>query len=522
MNLWGRLKLAYRAITLADFPQLKSILEPISVAGITVTHATALNYAAWWNAVDLISSQIAALPRILYRRLSDEERERATNHPVYRLLHDAPNPYMTPFTFWQTLGAHVLSWGNAYAEIEWDAANRPRALWPIPPDKVVPEVEGNRLRYIYNGARPIAPEDILHVPGLGFDGLKGYSVVSMARQTIGLGVAAERFGAGFFGNGAWPGLTLTHPGQLSGPAQQNLRKSITDRVGGPNALGLLILEEGMKVEKVGIPPNDAQFLQTREFQVVEVARWFNLPPRYLKHGDGEAPTTPEANWLEFAMLTLQPWLVRIEQECNRKLLGGAGSHYVEHLVDAKQRVDVATRMNTYKTLTELGVIDAAQIARWENLPPPPKPKAPPEPEPPPEAEPDADRGFSALLEAHFAEFVRAQAEAVRREAKKGRTALIAWSRQAGPRVEDALRQRFILPAVRAALIRSGSEADPERVERAANDLAVEVMARWKEDLLAVGADAEPLAQRWIRERPREIAEMVVANTTAREEDVHVA
>jgi len=352
------------------------------VSGITVTTSTALTYAAFWNAVYIISSQVATLPRFLYRRNDDNERERATTHPAYKIIHDDPNPLETNFQFWQTIMTHALTWGNGYAEIEFDRSLRPVGLWPITPDLIEPvtdrEVQKDgtisyRLWYRYKGSRRLEAEDVLHIPGMGFDGVQGYSVVGMARESIGLGLAAQQFGSAFFGNGAYPGVVLEHPGKISPEALARLKVSWRRDSEGAKALGPQVVEEGIKVNKIGIPPEDAQFLETREHQVVEIARWFNLPPHKLKHKVGERPGgNIEASQTEFLTDTLMPWLVTIEQECNRKLISSSqrSTYYVEHLTAALLRPDAKTRSEVQRAYFDMGVLDAATIAQQENLPPP--------------------------------------------------------------------------------------------------------------------------------------------------------
>jgi HK97 family phage portal protein len=362
-----------RAITLADFPQLASFLAPMQSAGVAVTEYTALNYSAWWNGVDIISSQVAVRPRILYRRLDDDSRERAKTHQVYRLLHDEPNEYMTPFVFWQTMMYHVLTWGNGYAEIEFDNADRPMALWPIMPGTLTPKVINRELKYVQpNGGPTLKAEEVLHFPGLGYDGICGYSVLQMARASMGLSIAAERYGAGFFGNGAWPGLVLQHPGKLDDDQLARVKASLNqEHQGAGQAHKAMIIEQGMTVEKVGIPPEDAQFLGTREFQIEEMARWFNLPPHKLKHKSGERPGgNIETEQLEFETDTLLPWFVRMEQEATRKLIPRSqrSTFYVEHLMDARSRaIPTAARYQAYGLGRQWGFLSSNDIRRSENM-----------------------------------------------------------------------------------------------------------------------------------------------------------
>jgi len=497
---------------------------------VRVTEATAYNFSAYFNGVDIISGQVAALPRLLYRRVGDEDRERANGHPVYKLLVEQPNEDMVPFLFWQTFMAHVLTWGNAYAEIEFDKAMRPIGLWPIDPPSMQPIIRNGRLRYLYQGQKELEAEDVFHVPGLGFDGRRGYSVVAMARQSLGLGLAAEQFGGQFFGNGAWPGIVLEHPGELSKEAQERLVASWNARAKGPNKThSTIVLEENMTAQKIGIPPEDAQFLETREFQVEEIARWLNLPPHKLKVKVGERPGgNLEASQLEFLTDCLRPWLIRVEQEANRKLIPKAqrGTYYVEHLVDSMLRVDSPGRMDSYETLVGLGVMTPEQVAAKENLPkpqdkeaplkerieqlgqliragfdpessiealglpkikhtgqtpvtvkeeepdPPPAPTGPPPPPPgatPPGPQEEAkaarlEAAHRALLVDLVARFVRKEAMNLKRAAARGGDAILAWAEEWYGREQEVLRG-CLVPGVRLQLAVRGVDGDAWGVAR---------------------------------------------------------
>src|SRR5262245_60000685 len=426
---------------------------------------------------------------------------------------------MTPFVFWQTIMAHVLTWGNGFAEIERDRAMRPIGLWTITPDKMAPQGartgNGPRLRYVYQGKAEIDPEDVLHIPGLGFDGLRGYSVVHMARNSLGLALAAEQFGSSFFGNGAWPGIALQHPGRLGPEASANLVASIENRTKRDRALSAIVLEEGMKVEKIGIPPEDAQFLETREFHVVEVARWLNLPPRKLKLHGGEAPTTPEAGQIEFLTDTLRPWLIRIEQECDRKLIAPAqrSTYYTEHLVNDILKMDGAARADSYKAYFDMGVLDAEQIARMENLPKP-KPKPKEEPAPPPPPAEDQERVVSAqrsLVIGLVSRFVRREAAKGRRAAKHGPQGLARWVGEFYES-EGEMFGQDLLPVVEFHMARTGAPGDARELSR---KIAADYVERSKEELLDLrSAQLEDqvvkLTERWETKRPLEVAETIAA------------
>ena len=511
-------------ITIGDFKALASFLAPPSVAGVNITEHTALNLSAYFNGVDIISGQIGITPLIPYRRLADDERERATSHPTYRLLKDQPNPYMTPAVFWQTLVAHILTWGNGYAEIEFDRALRPIALWPVTPDKIEARTEvvtvaggatTTRVYYVYQGQKRIEYEDMLHVPGLGYDGVRGYSVIAMARRSLGVSVAAENYGASFFGNGAWPGVLLEHPGKLSDTARDRLKASWDQLMRGPDrAHSTAVLEEGMKAKKIGIPPDDAQFMGTREFGVVEIARWLNLPPHKLKHKYGERPGgNLEAAQTEFLTDTLDPWYVRIAQECNRKLFPESqrSTFYVEHLVESRLRLDAKTRLKVQRGYFDMGVLSAEQIAKQQNLPAPKPKEEPPPPAPPPPQDEGQANAERALVVDQVGRFMRMEADRVRKAARKGPAEFAAAVDTFYQEGLPVLRG-YLVSAVRVSLARRGVQTDPDK---AALALAAAYVERSKEELLELPAkdlveQADRLAASWSIMRALEMAEKVLA------------
>jgi HK97 family phage portal protein len=580
MRWLDRFKLAWRSITLDDFPQLKGLLVPPVAAGVAVTQQTANNVSAYWNGVSVIAGDIGVLDRHLYRRVGDDERERATSHQVYKLVHDQPNPYMTPQVFWETLASHAVSWGNGYAEIEWDNALRPIALWPITPDKIDPvcamtiDARGRKraeLYYRYAGKDRIEFEDVIHVPGLGFDGIRGYSPVTLARQSLGLSLAAEQFGASFFGNGAWPGLALEHPGSLTAGAQERLRDSINQMHQSSNkAHRLMILEEGMKASKpITIPPDDAQFLETRLLQIEEIARWLNIPPHKLKHKIGERPGGNfESSEIDYQVTTLLPWTTRIEQECNRKLIPASqrGTYYIEHLFAKRLQVDTATRTAAQKIYYDMGVLSKAQIAKQENLPAPeekpdslsltdkieslgqliragfdpaaaakalglpaikhlgtlpvtpavPEPPAAPADQPPPED--DQASSLRALLYESLSRYVRRECGRVGKAAEKDPQAFGAWVEEFYGRERGVLGD-VLEPFVRYRLAQVGWGGDPEMVTRG---IAGVYLERSKDQLLALpakdrGFEAERLVERWEKSRTAELVDEIMALGADKEE-----
>jgi HK97 family phage portal protein len=344
-------------------------------SGVVVNESTALNYSAVWAAVTLISSQIGNLPLVLYKK-DGKGKTRYEGHPLYRLIHDRPNPEMTSFALREVLQAHVLTWGNNYAEIERNGSGRPSALWPITPDRVTPFRRSADRPLQYRVQQPDGGEviidagDMLHIPGLGYDGTCGYSVISKARESFGLGIATERFGSTFFGNGATFGGVISYPGQRPTElADKNYREALEQKHQGPErAHKLLALYNGAKYERMGIPPNDAQFLETRTFQIDEVARWFNLPPHKLKELARSTNNNIEQQNLEYYIDCLAPWLKRWEQELNEKLISPLerNTQEIEFVADGLLRGDTAGRGVFYREQFNTASITPNDIRELEN------------------------------------------------------------------------------------------------------------------------------------------------------------
>src|SRR5690554_1280013 len=244
-------------------------------AGVSATPEKALGITAFWNGVRIISQTIAGLPFEVFER-TDQGRRLAREHPVYKLLHVRPNPYMTPYTFKEVRSAHVLTWGNSYAEIERDGAGRPIALWPLLPDRTGVEVKNGEKVYwtIVDGAKVYLAEDrVLHVPGLGYDGLRGYNVIRMFRDSLGLTIAANQYGAEFFGNSGRPSGVLTHPSRVDDAERKRIREEWNQLHSGlSRAQRTAVLWGGMDFKPLTMPPEEAQFLETRSLQIDEVAR----------------------------------------------------------------------------------------------------------------------------------------------------------------------------------------------------------------------------------------------------------
>lgn len=288
-----------------------------SDTGVAVNERTAMQSTAVFACVRVLAETLASLPLPVYRRIGNG-KEIARDHPNYRILHDRTNPEMSSFTFRETLQGHLALWGNAYAEIETAKSGRVLALWPLRPDVTRPFrlPNGQRaFRTTIDGEQIELPEDrVMHIPALGFDGLLGYSPVALFRQSIGLALATEEFGAKFFGNGSRPGGILTHPGKLNKDAKERLKEGWTAAYGGlTNAQRVAVLEEGVTWTQLGIPPEEAQFLETRKFQVTEIARIYRVPPHMLADLERATFSNIEHQSIDFVVHTVRPWLVRWEQ-----------------------------------------------------------------------------------------------------------------------------------------------------------------------------------------------------------------
>lgn len=347
-----------------------------SYTGVNVTEESAMTYSAVFACVRLLAWSAAMLPLLTYRRRPGRGKDRATDHPLYPLLKEAANAEMTAFDFRATIMSHAVGRGNGYAEIEWSNAGRPLALWPLNTARMDVQRVNGQLRYLYDlpdGTTANLPAwRVLHVRGLSGNGIKGYSPIRLAMQTIGLGLGAEEYGARLFGNGSKPGGVLVHPGKLSDTAFARLQKSWNaDHQGLSNAHRLRILEEGMKFEETGINPEEAQFLETRRFQINEVARWFNVPPHMIADLDKATFNNIEELGIGFVVYSLGPWLVNLEQTIGLTLLSSdeRKTLFVEHLTAALLRGRTAERYEAYSTAIQTGIMSPNEVRDLENLNP---------------------------------------------------------------------------------------------------------------------------------------------------------
>ena len=346
--------------------------------GLTITPDTALNVTTVFQAIRFLSFMVASLPLITYQKTGDD-RKRATRHPLYVLLHDTPNSEMTSFDMISLMASHVFGRGNGLAEIQFDETGKIVSLWPLRPDTTqLARNENAELRYVvtlpgkFQGEkRALRPEQVWHWRGLTKEGLWGLSVLGMHRNAVGLAKAHEDYSSAYFGNNAEPGVVIKHPGTLSPTAYANITKSWEEAHMGLNqAHRMAILEEGATIEKVGFNPDDSQLLESKKFQVIEIARMFGIPPHLLFELSNATFTNIEHQSLEFVIYHLRPWLVNFEQQIKRSLFlehERSSGYYAEFLVDGITRGDIATRFSSYSTGLQNGIFTINEVRRLENL-----------------------------------------------------------------------------------------------------------------------------------------------------------
>ena len=382
-----------------------------SSSGVNVSEQSALKYTPFWSAVRVISGTLAALPFIVYRRV-DGGKERVIDNSVYQLIHNRPNEYMDALTFFETRQAHVLTYGNGYAEIQRNGAGKPIALWPLLPDRTSRRISDGGIPYYevrdtHGDTFQLPDYNVLHIKGLGFDGYSGYNVVDYQKAAIGYGMAVKRYGSAFFGNGANPGGILETPETLSKEAAERLRDSWNSSAAGlSKAHRTQVLEEGLKWTQTGVDPAQAQALETQKYNVDDCARIFNIPPHKIASLDRATFSNIEEQNIDFVSQTMYYWFRKWEQECNYKLFSPVERKtlFCEILVDGLLRGDTKSRYESYNIGRNAGFLSVNDIREKENMnsigeegdtylePLNMKPAGTedPAPEPPPEPEPDDD------------------------------------------------------------------------------------------------------------------------------------
>lgn len=510
-------------------------------AGVDVSEASALTFSAVFACVQVLARGVGLLPCSWYERTADGGRREATEHPAHRILQVQPNPESTPVVFKETLQGHVGLGGNGYARILHDGAGRVREVWQLDPGATSAErtIQRQELRYLttwrQQASTVLEPEEVLHVPGLGFDGVTGYSPVGIMRQAIGVGLAAEQFTARLFKNGAWLSGVFEHPKALGDGAFSHLEASLHDNhAGALNAWQPLILEEGMTWKQATMPSEDAVFLTLRKFQRREVAAIYQVPPHMIADLEGGASfASVEQMTLDFVMFTLGIWLVKWEQELTRKLGGGAG-FYAEFNLDALLRGVMKERYEAYAKGREAGFLNVDEIRARESLPPLPdgrgqvylqplnmaasgsqpngdgRTATPPAP-PPRNARAAIAAVHRALLVDGCTRLVRLEVDRAKRAAGKAPAAFRAWA--ATFYVEQVERGLGMLElAARTVAVAGNAGEDGHRVHAAAKRALVahlQASGRERAKELAGAHEAGKLAelcQAWQLVRPESMAD----------------
>ena len=344
-------------------------------AGVPVTEQIALGYAAVYACIRVVAESVATLPIGVYRHL-ERGKQPERKHAAWSLLNRAPNPEMGAFTFRETLTAHCAGWGNGYAEIERTGAGLPVALWPLRPDLTTPIRQNGKLVYECRSrigpARYLDPSDVLHVCGLGFDGLVGYNPIRLHKPSIGHGLAQEKYSSRFFANGSQPGGIIEYPGAVDQIALQKFRANWENMHSGPDAAHRVgILDGGAKFNATTIDPESSQLLESRKFSVIEACRIFRVPPHMIADLERATFGNIEQQSIDFVTYSLMAWLVRWEQEINRKLFlpSEADDYFAEHQTGELLRGDAKSRYEVYAMGRQWGILSVDDCREEENLNP---------------------------------------------------------------------------------------------------------------------------------------------------------
>ena len=354
-------------------------------SGEMVDERSAMQIATVYACVRLLAESVAQLPLHLYKVTDPDGQEKAQDHPLYKILYREPNPEMTSFSYWEAVMTHLLLWGNSYSQVIRDGKNTVLGIYPLLPENVeIDRTESGELYYIYHAYTNEVPgetnkdiifrrDEILHIPGLSFNGLVGFSPIAMMKNSLGTTMAVEKYGSAFFKNGAQPAGVLEHPGVLKDP--QKIRDNWVNAYGGPgNAHKVAVLEEGMAYKPISLPPEDSQFLSTREFGVEEICRIFRVPPHMVQDLKRATFSNIEHQSIDFVVHTLDPWLVRIEKAIVKDLLieEEKDLYFPKFNVDGLLRGDYKSRMDGYSVGISTGIISPNEARRKENMPPLPE------------------------------------------------------------------------------------------------------------------------------------------------------
>jgi HK97 family phage portal protein len=346
-----------------------------SKAGVNVTEDTAIKVVAVFACIRLLSEQIASLPLHLYKK-SKSGKEKAYDHPLYTVLNDIPNPEQTAFEFWQMMMVNMLLTPDGFAEIVRDGAGNITELWPIPSNRVHVERNPRTDELMYHVTfedgtyDTLYPDNMLHIKGIRMARTQGYKPIELARECVGLSIAAEEFGSAYFANGAHPSGIIEYAEKLKGEALDNYKKEMRQAYAGlGNSHRLMLLESGSKFNNIITPPNEAQMLETRKHQVVEVARFFNVPPHKIMDMERATFNNIEELNTSFAQDTLVPWCIRIRQSVFKDLLTPweRKKHFAEHNLGALMRGNMESRYTSYAVARNWGWLNVNEIRELENM-----------------------------------------------------------------------------------------------------------------------------------------------------------
>ena len=352
----------------------------LNATGIAVNPRSALGLPAAFAAINVIATDVSCLPLRIYRRLEGGGRVESREHPLWDALTVSLDAEVPSMRTRQALMGHTLGWGNGYLEIGYTRGGRAARLYPLTPGQAFADVTpiSKKLYYQVEG-ESWSPSRIFHLAGFGFDGVQGYSPIALCRQAVGLGIAAETYGAGFFGGGSKPGGVIQVPGSL-GRTQEEAEEAM-ERIrsgwekihqGSENSARVAVLEGGSVYQAITIDPKDAQFLETRQFQVLEICRLYRVPPNKLMDLSQAHLANLEFSNLDYMQTTLMPWCEAWEQEANLKLLTAAErsqGYYIEHNMNAYLRGDTKARAEYYQRMRDLGALSPDEIRQLENLNP---------------------------------------------------------------------------------------------------------------------------------------------------------
>lgn len=338
-------------------------------SGATISESSAMGIVTVYACVRVLAESVASLPLILYRRLPGGGADRAPDHHLYPVFHDAPNPEMTSFVWRETVMQHLTTWGNSYNEIAFDS-DRQMQLWPLAPNRVEVKWENGQRRYYYlsrTGERKaLAPGTVLHITGLSTNGLVGVPPIALQREALGLYQSLQDYGSNTMRNSARPAAVLEHPKTLSPGAIERLATQMDQLRGAGNAGKTVVMEEGLTLHEIGIPPKDAQYIEARKFQVREICRMFRVQPHMVQDLEQATFSNIEQQSIEFVRDTVRPWLVRIEQEVKKTLLPHDPDIYVEFLLDGLQRADSVPRAQALQIQHQAGVLSDNEWRAIEN------------------------------------------------------------------------------------------------------------------------------------------------------------